>query len=496
MKRTLLVFLLVNLIVSACAPASAPTPTPAPSATPPPTATSFPTATPTPAPTATPTPIPTIQVGDLSVPDPRVTNPELFDLRNPNAPIPQFVNAMKRAGIEITAEQVASRIRFQTLKGINSKSFVVGMIDFDPNPQEQGETFEGPIPIFIAQMDEENLWNWSKITLRAGELFGLPIGGSGNLGDVNWRDVSYQQLARSEFSLWVDTGSFMEITIHQWPPDRLTIPILQQDITKKTRIHPLLWIHDIPDSLSVVGVNSYFDHRVADVLPYLKALKGRDTEIVLANEPFWCFDSHCGWGKGVFYQAYGERWITEAFVRLYEGAAANMLRYGQDYHVMLVNEYDIEIPTRKSDFVMRILPEIKNEIEARIGTPISVTIGLQFHIGADADNYIRVDPQWLADRKNISTLSVHFRRLSEVGRLSVTELDFDGRIAPEQQAKILYNLVRAIQESQVVNDLTFWSPLRKNNPFKPNIFELDTYQPTANYYVILQALMAHSSHSP
>jgi hypothetical protein len=54
MKRTLVVFLLVNLILSACAPASAPTSTPAPSATP------LPTATPAPTSTATPTPIPTI----------------------------------------------------------------------------------------------------------------------------------------------------------------------------------------------------------------------------------------------------------------------------------------------------------------------------------------------------------------------------------------------------------------------------------------------------
>jgi hypothetical protein len=107
MKRTLIVFLLVNLILSACAPVSAPTPIPAPSTTPLPTATATPTSTPTATPTATPTPIPTIQVGNLSVPDPRVTNPELFDLRNPDAPIPQFVNAMKMAGIEITAEQVA-----------------------------------------------------------------------------------------------------------------------------------------------------------------------------------------------------------------------------------------------------------------------------------------------------------------------------------------------------------------------------------------------------
>jgi hypothetical protein len=127
------VFLLVNLMLSACAPVSAPTSTPAPSATPLPTATAAPTSTPTATPTATPTPIPTIQVGNLSVPDPRVTNPELFDLRKPDAPIPQFVNAMKMAGIEITAEQVAQGITYEALKGKNGNLFVVAVYSVDPN---------------------------------------------------------------------------------------------------------------------------------------------------------------------------------------------------------------------------------------------------------------------------------------------------------------------------------------------------------------------------
>jgi hypothetical protein len=136
-----------------------------------------PTSTPTATPTATPTPIPTIQVGNLSLPDPRVTNPELFDLRNPNAPIPQFVNAMKMAGIEITAEQVASGMRFQTLKDINGELFVVGVIDLDPNPQKQGETLEGPIPLLIADRADQGLWNWSSITLRSlADRAGVQVG--------------------------------------------------------------------------------------------------------------------------------------------------------------------------------------------------------------------------------------------------------------------------------------------------------------------------------
>jgi hypothetical protein len=121
-----------GLVLSACAPVSAPMPTPAPSATPLPTTTATPTSTPTATPTATPTPIPTIQVGNLSVPDPRITNPKLFDLRNPDAPIPQFVNAMKMAGIEITAEQVAQGITYEALKDKDGNPFVVAVYNLDP----------------------------------------------------------------------------------------------------------------------------------------------------------------------------------------------------------------------------------------------------------------------------------------------------------------------------------------------------------------------------
>ena len=166
MKRTLIVLLLVNLMLSACAPASAPTSTPAPSATPLPTATATPintatpTSTPTATPTAMPTPIPTIQVGSLSVPDPHVTNPELFDLRNPNAPIPQFVNALRIAGIEITAEHVAQGITYEALEDKGGNPFIVAVYNLDPSLfPEQYRNLAGPIPLMIAERGE-NGWKW------------------------------------------------------------------------------------------------------------------------------------------------------------------------------------------------------------------------------------------------------------------------------------------------------------------------------------------------
>jgi hypothetical protein len=89
--------------------------------------TATPTSTPTATPTATPTPIPTIQVGNLSMPDPRVTNPELFDLRNPDAPIPQFVNAMQARGINIEPRTVITELgkNYETRQGPDGKTYIL-----------------------------------------------------------------------------------------------------------------------------------------------------------------------------------------------------------------------------------------------------------------------------------------------------------------------------------------------------------------------------------
>ena len=222
MKRTVLVFLLVNLMLSACAPASAPMPTPVPSATPLPTATAMPTSTATPTstptaiPTATPTPIPTIQVGDLSVPDPRATNPELFDLRNPGAPIPQFVNAMKMAGIEITAEQVAQGITYEALEDKDGNPFIVAV--YNPDPAlfpEQYRDLAGPIPLLIATGKDTWLWNRATIRLLA-EFNSLSIGvlfGGWFLRDPSYMGNKYMSIPANHFNLVHDHSLFMQTNI-------------------------------------------------------------------------------------------------------------------------------------------------------------------------------------------------------------------------------------------------------------------------------------------
>jgi endo-1,4-beta-xylanase len=149
-----------------------PTETPIPSDTPIPTITV--TSTPTETPTATP--IPTLE-GFPGIPDPRISNPELFDLGKPDAPIPQFVNAMKMAGIEVTGEQVDAEITSHELKDKDGNSFVVAVYNLDPDPTQTGETLEGSIPLIIAGKNENGEWQWEKTYLKnLGKIVGIKMG--------------------------------------------------------------------------------------------------------------------------------------------------------------------------------------------------------------------------------------------------------------------------------------------------------------------------------
>jgi len=179
MKRSWTIFLLVHLILSACAPASAPTSTPAPSATPLPTATTAPTSTAIPS--ATPTPIPTIQVGDLSVPDPRVTNPELFDLQKPEAPIPQFANAMQEIGINIDHQTIVAELEknYETRQDPDGKTYILTTYTVEG---ENGFHYSMGL---IAEKDERGEWRWKNLDiLQVFALYGKETSTTAEPGGV------------------------------------------------------------------------------------------------------------------------------------------------------------------------------------------------------------------------------------------------------------------------------------------------------------------------
>ena len=448
--------------------------------TPAPTATATATTTPTPPPTETPTPIPTIEVNGFQLPDPRVTNPELFDLTKPEAPIPQFANAMQERGININPQTVITELgeNYETRQGPDGKTYILTTYTVEG---ENGARYSMGL---IAEKDERGEWRWREIIIKdIKSITNISIGGSGNLGEKNFGDPEYKKIALEEFNLWADTGGFMESTIHNYPPTT-TMKWLRSNPNLDTRIYHFLWIHD---NHPPIGTPSDFDnfarHRAKDISPYLNQLKGRNVEIILANEPFY----NGNWGGGSFYDVYKDGWITQAGKILLEELTKAGLKYGQDYHFMVINQFDVLPGAANSQVIINEVGKIKESLGIDY-----ITVGLQFHVGPDDDGYVRESDIYLSNPENITHLADLFKEISDrIGgnQISITELDFDDSVPLDKKGLILNNLLIACKRSGVVNNLTFWAVLLQNNNFRPDIFDTLNYTPQAPYYSLIYAAL-------
>ena len=372
MKRTLLVFLLVSLIVSACAPVSAPTPTPAPSATPLPTATLLPTATPTPVPTATPTPIPTIQVGDLSVPDPRVTNPELFDLHNPDAPIPQFVSAMNEIGVDVNPEDVVNGLaaNYETRQGPDGKTYVLTTYTAEG---KNGAHYSMGL---IAEQDGRGKWRWKELTPRILDEyntdtdFGIVITGY----DYNYQffeEIGSVIFDQSLTRTWIEKNG------------RRSINFIVNLVTRNRQIlyeHPGFWHLDIDSQLrslqSREEVLEYMRNLANDYMTTAKethSRTGRPVLINFANEPWWADPPNnpinVGWLESPYYRYLGKDYLVEGYLAFYNAGIEKGLRPGEDFRLILSVD-GIFFPNPKLDLAINTINTMKRKISERLGIPV------------------------------------------------------------------------------------------------------------------------------
>ena len=311
MKRTCILFFLFAFILSACTPASAPISTSTPSATPVPTATTAPTNTAIP--TATPTPIPTIQVGDLSVPDPRVTNPELFDLRNPDAPIPQFANAMRMAGINLTPEQVTQGISYQTFKDKNGNPFMVVTYNFDPDPTKQGEPLEGIVQILTSKNENGQLdWSFGYRETVDSRKF--------NFGSVimQWmlKDKKYETLLKQNFnSFSIDRQLQWVVTEPKQGVENFSRADELVKFAAKNNMtilgQSLVWGYTpaLPEWLTKGNFtrDQYIEYMKTHIKDTMERYKGKISTWVVVNEAHWLND------EDFFKRKIGDNYIEMAF---------------------------------------------------------------------------------------------------------------------------------------------------------------------------------------
>ncbi len=261
MKLVTLIFIVFATLLSACSSSqSIPTPTI--------TATSLPTNTPIPTPTATP--VPTIDVDGIQIPDPKITNPELFDLKNPNSPIVQFANAFG-----VKPEDVGTLIG-QVKTGVDGKKIiflVTGDLATTTDFNESGT------PLLIAEQGKDGQWIWSQAwPVQLAEANGIrleaPIDGTEYIDFAGkyFEKIANQLLLTGEVDASVVFQNFTaddwRRVLNNWPAIKAQLDVGKVpqgfnydwingnraiDYAKShgmtVRAQHLLWGGDVPDSI-------------------------------------------------------------------------------------------------------------------------------------------------------------------------------------------------------------------------------------------------------
>jgi hypothetical protein len=439
MRSAVVLLAIAVLILSTCAPQAAPTAAvlPAPSETPAPSATPAPTETPTRTPTATPTPIPTLppqQVGGLEgVPDPRYSNPELFDLNDPDAPIPQFVNAMRTAGIEVDPQEVVNNLEFRQITGADGKEYVVASYTVSDSNQT-------PYTVaFIAERKENGEWN-NILPINLERKINTEFGVYLTMYDYN------NQFLKNFSEVIFPDGPFSRNWINQHgTSDAYRALNVVKSADAILYLHPGLWHLDIEpkaQNLSNREETIRYINQVADFYISLAFQfnneSGKLLFINFINEPWWADPPNdpvnVGWLNSPYYRNLGEDYITEAYIAFYQAALRNGLKPGGNLR-LVISVDGIFFPNKKLDFTIDQFNRIRSQLADRLGIPAE-------------DVPLELAVQWRFDTQ------VTGPRTSDAGRYKVpTEEELRSALQILKKANIPFH----ITEFEVANadDKTF-----------------------------------------
>jgi endo-1,4-beta-xylanase len=275
-------------------------------------------------------------------------------------------------------------------------------------------------------------------TLRAlAAARGITIGNMASMGG-EFEDERCQEVLGREFNLVVP-GAFESSMLDRWgfgPPDTLVNYALNHNM--KLRGHYMFWPEDQPEQWKSATVTKeqmkgFMQDRVRLLTSHYGDLI---SEWIVVNEAVWDDNGREVYHNVPIYQKLGAEYVDLAFKYAREAAPKATLIY---------NDFGIETPGPKTDFIYNMLRDMK----AR-GVPVD-GIGMQYHIQ-------------VANPPSKSDMVATMKRFAELGlSVYITELDVNlinvkGTQTEkyQAQAKVYRDVVEAALESKVCKSITIW----------------------------------------
>jgi len=462
----------------------------------------------------------TVPLEDRAVVHPRITNPELFDLTKQEAPIPQFANALKNAGIKLSPEQIAQGITYVSTKkdgtplvDKDGNPFVVAVYNLDPSlfPKKY-RSLAGPIPLMIAERGENGEWRCESNTLLKDleEKSQITMGLSSSITNISRLrsiDPKSRKILDEDFNQTVLADALWHIPYDEnkslYPSrDRININPLIQAVASVRENNKIMVFHLVWGSYNVLPqwllTGNYDKTELMQIMKnyisnVITPLRGKVNKWVVVNEPFgapWSPRDSKFWHDRL---GPNPDWIKEAFRTAHNADPDAQL---------ILNDFGIEIPgerlynAKKAETIFKLAKEMHNE-----GLPIA--IGFQMHLyGQDMQTSDQIEIMSNNLRNNI-------RRYKEAG-IPVIITEFDVRLngvsgTQEErmlkQARIYYKLTRiALEEGVEINffgDIDAHSWLEDPNINGPDAHNADPtlrnddYQRKFAWYSVAKAIFEY-----
>jgi endo-1,4-beta-xylanase len=444
---------------------------------------------------------------NLVVPDPRITNPELFDLENPNSSIFPFVKAMKMAGIEVNPQEVVDNLEFRQIEGKDGKKYVVAY------SKNTGDEFSDNTPILIFT---NNRWEifFPKI---ANDLYNSTIGVMFTgwfARDPSYMGSKYMQIPQERFSFTTSPDLAWQTNIEN---GRFNLRPNMGKFNFYIPDYALRYAENGNIKINMGAILSSFDNeypewiknvttreKLFEIVDYhiegvMNHYKGKVSTYILINEffgnPFINQRGYSFWlDKITSLGISQEEFITHIF---------NTAKKIDPNSILIFNEYGMEIAgstTYSPEKDTKIYNLLTNVLKQN--APID-GIGFQMHLYAKD---FRTDKKF--DEK-IQTLKNQIKKYRELGLdIYITELDIRlneglSDLTPEERYKLqgkIYQAIIKVAIEEGVKQINIWgvsdrdSWLERPEIGGPNASQADPLlfdnndDPKPAYYGVLKGL--------
>jgi hypothetical protein len=464
--KIITIILLFSMLLSSCAPGTA-APTPSQTSEPDPTVSS------------TVTPVPTIQVGDIQVPDPKASNPELFNLEDVDSPIVRFADAFKIKPADVQLQNP------QLLTSKDGQQFIVLTTSDIPDTKDIDET---GIPLFIAIKNANGEWAWSSSSLKEMcSLNGLKCGSTVS-GDEDYQNPAYNELILNEFSI-INSGGTSPLSVSRdggYPFESKYSLFAQQNRISFRPGHLFNWGDENPIELNTASKEQIIEwmktwvKQEVDGHPYFDSIN-------FANEPVGIYNGSQYWvnESNPWYRAYQEQWPIEVYIMIYNELEAKGLKPGEDVHLILNLPYGAKEWGYDPQFTIDFMTQMKKQIQAKVGPDATMDIGIQFHLRDVPQSQVDWGGPDIKDLDE-EKLTQFFEDLGQIGPVHITEMSVKNVQNSENIIKGVDLVLSSAIKSGAVKDVVFWEAFKESN-FLFNAQFLNNI----DYYLVLQTLLAN-----